>query len=72
MGASDYGLLQAEYARRKRIYGAAVDHLFAVGYQVSDAEYNKLKNSIEEARVQLEIARVKMEEHGLAVRLRAS
>jgi hypothetical protein len=48
-----------------------VDRLFAVGYHVTDAEYRKLKNSIEEARVQLEIARLKLEEQDISVHSRA-
>jgi len=64
--------MQAEYARLKKVYADAVDHLFAVGYQVTDAEYKKLKNSVEEARVQSEIARLKLEEHKLAAHSRAS
>jgi hypothetical protein len=46
----------AELARRKQIYGIAVDRLFAVGFRITDSEYRKLKNFIEEARVQAEIA----------------
>jgi hypothetical protein len=53
----------AELARRKQIYGIAVDRLFAVGFRITDSEYRKLKNFIEEARVQAEIAGWKMEEH---------
>jgi hypothetical protein len=45
--------------------------LFAVGYQVTDVEYRKLKNSIEEARVQMEIVRLKLEEHGVPVQSKA-
>lgn len=59
----DYVCLLAEYARLKKIYAAEVERLFAVGYQVTDAEHRSLKNSIEEARVRLEIARLKLEEH---------
>ena len=63
--------LSAEYARLKRIYADAVDRLFAIGYQVSDAEYKRLKNTVEEARVQLEMARFRLEEQKPAVHSRA-
>ena len=64
--------MQAEYAQLKKKYADAVDHLFAVGYRVTDAEYKKLKNSVEEARAQWEIARGKLDEHKLAVPTRAN
>ena len=56
--------------RRKQTYSQAVDRFFAVGYQVTDAEHKRLKNAIEEARVQTEIARLKLEERDAPVQLR--
>lgn len=50
--------LMEKQERLKRIYQSAVDILFAVGWQATDAEYARLKNSVEEARVQLEINRL--------------
>ena len=62
----DYANLTVEHARLKRLYGVAVDHLFAMGYQVTDAEYQRLKNSVEEARVQAQIAGTALAEHRAA------
>jgi hypothetical protein len=67
----DYVRLSAEHAQLKKIYAAAVDRLFAVGYQVTDTEYRKLKDSIEEARVQMEIVRLKLEEYDVGVQFKA-
>jgi hypothetical protein len=63
--------LKAEYVRRKLTYSQAVDRFFAVGYQVTDAEHKRLKNAIEEARVQAEIARLKLEERDVPVQSKA-
>jgi hypothetical protein len=63
--------LITEHERLKQRYAVAVDHLFAIGYQVTDTEYRKLKNSIEEARVQSEITRERLEKHKLVVHSRA-
>ncbi len=60
-----------EHDRLKRLYAAAVDLLFATGYKVTEPEYAKLKNSTEEARVQVEIARLELERHRLAVHSKA-
>jgi hypothetical protein len=70
--AFDRASLRGEYARLKSIYSEAVEHLFAVGYQVTDAEYRKLKNAVDEARVQAEIARLKLQERDTPLRSRAS
>jgi len=45
----------------------AVELLFATGYQATDAEYTKLKNSMEEARAQSEIAAFELNKHELSV-----
>jgi hypothetical protein len=63
MNCPDCARLMAEHGRLKQLYATAVDLLFATGYQVTDAEHNKLKNSIEEARVQSEIARRDLDRH---------
>jgi hypothetical protein len=63
--------LMAEHKRLKRIYATAVDHLFTTGYQVADVEYKELKNSIEEARVQSEIARRELDKHRLFLHSKA-
>jgi hypothetical protein len=57
--------------RLKQTYSEAVDRFFAIGYQVTDAEHKRLKNAIEETRVQLEIARLKLEEQDVPVRSKA-
>jgi len=41
--------------------------LFAIGYQVTDAKHQQMKNSVEEAREQWEICGLKLEEHKLGV-----
>ncbi len=53
------------------MYRLAVDLLFATGYQVSDAEYAKLKNSMEEARIQADIARLRLDQHNRDVHSKA-
>jgi hypothetical protein len=63
--------LTVEFERLKRLYGIAVDRRFAIGYQVTDAEYDELKNSVEEARVRSEIAGMNLEKHRLAVHSKA-
>jgi hypothetical protein len=55
--------LATEYRRLKASYGVAVDHLFAVGYAVTDAEYERLKASVENARFSLETAQHELETH---------
>jgi hypothetical protein len=60
-----------EHERLKQLYATAVDRLFAIGYQLTDAEHKKLKNSIEEARVQSEIARLDLDKHRLIVHSKA-
>jgi predicted GNAT superfamily acetyltransferase len=55
--------LTTEYERLKRAYGAAVDRLFATGYQATDAEYRKLRTFVEDARIDLEVARLELERH---------
>lgn len=59
--------LTTEYQRLKRLYLIAVEILFATGYDAADAEYAKLKNSVEEARGQSEISAFKLARHKLAV-----
>lgn len=63
--------LTAEFERLKRLYGIAVDRRFAIGYQLTDAEYEELKNLVEEARAQSEIAGMNLETHRLAVHSKA-
>jgi hypothetical protein len=45
----------------------AVDHFFAVGYEASDPDYRRLKNSVEETRAQAQIALAELEKHRLAL-----
>jgi hypothetical protein len=63
--------LTVEFERLKRLYGVAVDRIFAIGYQVTDAEHEELKNFVEEARVRSEIAGMNLANHRLAVQSKA-
>jgi hypothetical protein len=63
--------LTVEFERRKRLYGIAVNRLFTIGYQVTDAEHEELKNFVEEARVLSEIAGMNLERHQLGVHSKA-
>jgi hypothetical protein len=71
MNCPDCARLMAEHGRLKQLYAAAVDLLFATGYRVTDAEHKKLKNSVEEARVQSEIARRDLDSHRSLVHSKA-
>jgi hypothetical protein len=55
--------LSSEHYRLKRVYGAAVERLFEIGYQVADAEWAKLKAATEVARKNAEIAEFKLQVH---------
>jgi hypothetical protein len=59
--------LSAEHEGLKRRYAVIVDRLFRIGYQVTVAEYRELKNAVEEARIQTEIAGARLKKHRLAV-----
>jgi hypothetical protein len=63
--------LMAEHQRLKQLYANAVELLFATGYQATDAEHKKLKNSIREAREQSEIARTAVDKHTFFVHSKA-
>lgn len=54
---------KADYEHRKRAYGVAVSRLFATGYQATDAEYKLLKMATEDARIDLEAARLELERY---------
>jgi hypothetical protein len=55
--------LTAEYELLKRRYAVIVDRLFRIGYQVTGSEYRALKNSVEEAKIQAEIAGERLKNH---------
>jgi hypothetical protein len=55
--------LTAEHELLKRRYAVIVNRLFTIGYQVTGAEYRELKNSVEEARIQAEIAGERLKNH---------
>jgi hypothetical protein len=59
----DCARLAVRHSRLKLLYAKAVDHLFAVGYLVTDAEHVRLKADAEEARLQLEIVRAELNKH---------
>lgn len=58
--------LNSEHIRLRRDYAAIVDQLFTTGYAIEDPAYNKLRNAVEEARVQAEIALENLRRHNLA------
>jgi hypothetical protein len=64
MNSAEFVHLQREHDRLKWNYRAAVDLLFDTGYLVSDAEYAKLKASVEKARYDLEFVRARIEQSG--------
>lgn len=66
----DCAELTAEYERLKRRYAVIVNRLFTIGYQVTGAEYRELRNSVEEARIQTEIAGAQLKKHRLVVHSR--
>jgi hypothetical protein len=66
----DCARLADEHIRMKRLYAAAVDRLFAVGYSVTDAEHRALRNAVEDARVQVEIAGLRLAEHQAGIHSR--
>jgi len=59
----EYARLKADYEHLKRAYGVAVSRLFATGYQATDAEYKMLRMATEDARIDLETARLELEKH---------
>lgn len=61
MDRAQYASVTAEYEHLKRLYGKAVSRLFAIGYQVTDSEYAKLRAVTEDLRVDLQIARREIE-----------
>lgn len=71
MNCAECARLTAEYERLRRVYAMAVEALIATGYRATDAEYNKLKNSVAEARAQSEIAGFELDKHTFAVHLKA-
>jgi|ERR1700722_20355825 hypothetical protein len=52
---------QAEYEHRKHIYQRRVALLFDTGYQLPDAEHKELKVAVENALIDLEVARVELD-----------
>ncbi len=52
--------LTRQYERLKKAYGLAVNHLFATGYQATDAEYQKLRVAADDARIDMEVARLEL------------
>jgi hypothetical protein len=61
MDCAQYASVTDEYELLKRLYAGAVNRLFAVGYQVTDSEYRKLRTIAENLRVDLQIARREIE-----------
>jgi hypothetical protein len=52
---------RAEYEHRKHIYQRNVALLFDTGYQLPDADYKKLKTTVENALIDLEVARAELD-----------
>jgi hypothetical protein len=63
--------LTTESNRLRQVYGSAVNLLFTTGYAVTDAKYAELKNSVEEARAQWEIAQSRLNRHKATAHLKA-
>ncbi len=63
--------LTAEHERSKRLYANAVELLFATGWQVADAEHAGLKKSVEEARIRLEVAELRLAQRKRATHIRS-
>jgi hypothetical protein len=61
MDRASYARVTDEYEHLKRLYARAVSRLFAIGYQVTDSEYTKLRAVTEGLRVDLQIARREIE-----------
>jgi hypothetical protein len=64
MNRARYARVMAEYECLKRLYARAVIRLFAIGYQVTDSEYLRLRTVTEDLAVDLEIARREVEQGG--------
>ena len=73
MNFAEHVRLSDEHERLTWNYRAAVKLLFRTGYLVSDAEYAKLKASVQKARHDLEVVRAKLHrsDPGHGVRLSA-
>jgi hypothetical protein len=67
MDCAECARLKTEHERLRRVYVKAVDLFFATGYRATDAEHNMLKNSLEEARSQWEVARFELDKHKRSV-----
>jgi hypothetical protein len=67
MDCAECARLTTEHERLRRDYVKAVELLFAVGYRAADDEYIKLRNSMEEAHAQSEIAGFELNKHKLSV-----
>lgn len=61
MDGTRYARATDEYEVLKRLYARAVNRLFAIGYQVTDSEYEKLRAIADGLRVDLLIARREIE-----------
>lgn len=72
MDCAECNHLTAERENLKKIYERAVDLLFATGYQATNADYGKMRNSVDEARSQFELAAYKLAKHKLTVHPAAS
>jgi hypothetical protein len=72
MDCAECARLATDRERLRRAYVKAVELLFATGYRATDAEYTRLKNSLEEAHAQSEIAGFEVNRHKLSVHSRVS
>jgi hypothetical protein len=64
MDRARYARVMAEYELLKRLYARAVIRLFAIGYQVTDSEYLRLRTVTQDLGIDLEIARRGIEQGG--------
>jgi hypothetical protein len=72
MDCPECARLVTEHQRLKKVYATSVESFFATAYHATDAAHKKLKRSIEDARAQAEIARLKIDKHRLSVHSKAS
>ena len=61
--APECSQLTAEYKKVRQHYAMVVDRFFAEGYRASEADYKRMRNDVEEARSQTELALLKLEQH---------
>jgi hypothetical protein len=64
MDSAEIDRLSDRCERLKRVYGAAVSRLFAIGYAATPAEYREMRISVDDARRDLQTATYALENLG--------